>query len=230
MKIVVINGTETKGCTWHIKEAFLGVLRAGNSVTEFYLPRDLPHFCLGCKTCFFRDEKRCPHAGFVMPVWNAMREAALIVFAAPVYALRTPAQVKSLLDHLCCHWMVHRPDRAMFQKRAVIVTNSIGAPNGAAQKDIATSLTWLGVPHIRSLGFGLMEGVIWEEISEKRRGTILAKTENLARRYIDTKPARMSLTVRLYFLLCTIMHRSVLKKETVPSADNRYWIEMGWIR
>ena len=159
-----------------------------------------------------------------------MLEADLIVFTAPVYALRAPAQVKSLLDHLCCRWMVHRPEEMMNTKRAVILTNSVGASNNAAQKDISTSLTWLGVPYIRRLGFGLMEGVIWDEISEKRRTGIKKKTEKLARKFIKMKKARKSFTVWLFFQFSKIMHNAVLQKETIPSADNQHWIDKGWIR
>ncbi|WP_243108627.1 hypothetical protein [Clostridium rectalis] len=54
MKIAVINGTEIKGCTYNIKEKFLEILRDGNQIREFYLPKDLPHFCCGCKNCFLK--------------------------------------------------------------------------------------------------------------------------------------------------------------------------------
>ena len=54
MNIVVINGTEIKGCTYQIKETFLSVLRDGNEIVEYYFPKDMPHFCTGCKTCFFQ--------------------------------------------------------------------------------------------------------------------------------------------------------------------------------
>ncbi|WP_207204781.1 NAD(P)H-dependent oxidoreductase [Miniphocaeibacter massiliensis] len=37
---------------------------------------------------------------FVQPIWNKMLESDLIIFAYPVYVLRAPAQVKSLLDNL----------------------------------------------------------------------------------------------------------------------------------
>ena len=125
MKIVVINGTEIKGCTYQIKEAFLSVLREGNEITEFYLPKDLPHFCNGCKTCFFKDENLCPHEAYTMPIWNAILKADLLVFSAPVYALRVPAQMKALLDHFCCHWMVHRPDKVMFTKQIALVHQTV---------------------------------------------------------------------------------------------------------
>lgn len=229
IKIVVINGTEIKGCTYHIKETFLSVLRNGNQITEFYLPKDLPYFCCGCKNCFFKDEKLCPHSAYTMPIWEVMIEADLIIFAAPVYALRTPAQVKSLLDHFCCHWMVHRPDKAMFTKSAVILTNSIGAPNGSAQKDITTSLNWMGVSDIRRLGFGLMEGVVWDKISKNRRHKIEQKTAALAKKYMKPKSAHKSIKVRFFFFLSKMLHKGTLKSEETPSADNQHWIDNGWI-
>lgn len=230
MKIVVFNGTQVKGCTYHIKETFLSALRGQNEITEFYFPKDLPHFCLGCKTCFFKDENLCPHAEYAMPLWNAVLAADLLVFVYPVYALRVPAQLKALLDHLCVHWIPHRPDRRMFTKRAVILTDSIGAPNGPAQQDVATSLHWLGVSDVRRLGFGLMEGVEWQKLSEKRRKKIEGKTVRFARRYASFRPGHKGVRVRIYFELCRQIHKAVLKGERTPSADNRHWIENGWIR
>ena len=209
--------------------SFLSVLRDENEIAEFYLPKDMPHFCTGCKTCFVKDEKLCPHASHTMPIWDKMLKADLLVFAAPVYALRTPAQMKALLDHFCCHWMVHRPDKAMFTKRAVILTNSIGASNRKAQKDVATTLTWLGISDVSCLGFGLIEGVVWEELSEKRKNKIELKVINLARKYRRFKPGRMGFKVRILFLMCKMIHKGLLKKEEIPSADNQHWINNGWI-
>lgn len=230
MKIAVFNGTEVKGCTYHIKETFLSVLREGNEITEFYFPTALPHFCLGCKTCFMKNENLCPHAKFTSPLWNSILEADLLVFSYPVYALRVPSQLKTLLDHLCVHWMAHRPDKRMFTKHAVILTNSIGAPNTSAQKDVATSLNWLGVSNIKRLGFGLMEGVEWNKLSEKRRNKIEGKTIELAKKYIGIQQARKGIRVRMYFEMCRLIHKAVLKGEEIPSADNRHWIENGWIK
>ncbi len=230
MKIAVINGTEVKGCTYRIKETFLREFRENNEIVEFYLPKDFPHFCSGCKTCFFKSELLCPHAQDATRIWNGIMGADLLVFAYPVYALRAPGQVKALLDHFCCHWMVHRPEEAMFSKRAAILTQSIGAPNRSAQRDVKTSLSWLGVSSIRCLGFGLMEGVIWEELSEKRKSAIEKKTTAFARRFTDLKPAKMSVKVYLKFALCKFIHKSTLKKETVPSADNQHYIDKGWIK
>lgn len=229
MKISVINGTEVKGCTHHIKEAFLEDLRQGNEIQEFFLPRDLPHFCLGCKTCFFKSEKNCPHAEFVFPIWNSMLDSDLLVFTSPVYALRTTAQMKSLLDHLCVHWMVHRPEEKMFYKKAVILTNAIGVFNGGAQKDIATSLSWLGISHIRRLGIALLEGVIWSDLSDKRKNLIIDKVKKLSKKYINPHPPHLGIKVRVKFNICKMMHKAVAKNENPLSVDNQYWVDKGWI-
>jgi multimeric flavodoxin WrbA len=234
MKIVVINGTEIKGCTFHMKETFMSAFKDKNEIIEFYLPKDMPYFCSGCKTCFFKDEKMCPHAKVTMPIWNAILEANLIVFAFPVYALRAPGQVKALLDHLCCHWMVHRPEKEMFLKRAVIITNSIGAPNRAAQKDVITSLNWLGVSSVTCVGAGLMEGVIWEELSDKRKDILIRKVEAVANKYKKHtnvfQPANKSFKIFMLFAISKMMHKSILKNEETPSADNLHWIKNGWIK
>jgi multimeric flavodoxin WrbA len=230
MKITVITGTEVKGCTYHIKEAFLDVLREGNEIAEYVLPRDLPHFCTGCKVCFLRSEELCPHADYVMPIWNSILEADLLVFTSPVYALRTTAQMKSLLDHFCVHWMVHRPDERMFHKKAVILTNAIGVFNGGAQNDISTSLRWLGISDIRRLGIGLLEGVIWRELSQKRRQTILRNTERLAVRYTEDYKAHKGIKVRTLFAITRAMHQTTARKEDPLSADNQHWLDKGWIQ
>lgn len=230
MRITVINGTEVKGCTYQIKENFLDILRDGNDITEFYLPKDLPHFCCGCKRCFFESEELCPHAKYVMPIWNSILNADLLVFSSPVYALRTTAQMKSLLDHLCVHWMVHRPDETMFHKRAVILTNAVGVFTSGAQKDIETSLSWLGVSDIKKLGIGLLEGVIWNELSDKRRNIIVSKTKNMAEKYKNPCRVQKGIKVRFKFTITKMMHEASIKKEKTISADNQHWIDKGWIK
>lgn len=219
-----------QGLHLSIKETFLEDLRNSNEVTEFYLPKDLPYFCCGCKNCFFKSEENCPHASYVMPIWKAMLDADLLVFASPVYALRTTGQMKSLLDHLCVHWMVHRPDERMFHKKAVILTNAIGVINGGAQKDISTSLSWLGITDIKKLGFGLIEGVIWDKLSNNRRNRIINKTKKLAKRYKKSYNAHKGIKVSIKFAITKFMHQAVAKNETTLSADNKYWADKGWIK
>jgi len=232
MNITIINGTEVKGCTFAMKEIFVSAIGSGHQITEFYLPKDMPHFCCGCKVCFFKDENKCPHAEQTMPIWEAILNADLLVFAAPVYGLSIPASLKALLDHYCVHWMVHRPNPAMFSKTAVIITNCIGAGLMAklSQRDMKNALSWMGVSKIKRVGIGLLEGVIWDELSEKRQKKIESKIKRIAGKHKSIKPAGKSLKTRFKFFVCKAMHQAVLKKENPPSADNQHWIENGWIK
>jgi len=231
-KIVVINGTEVKGCTYRIKEEFLAPLREIHQIKEFYLPKDMPHFCCGCKVCFLKDAALCPHAKEVMPIWDEMMKADVIVIAAPVYGLGIPGGLKALFDHFCVRWMVHRPEPMMFVKRAVIMTNCIGPPFLAksSQRDIVNTLSWLGISKIERIGTGLLEGVIWEGLSAERREKIVSKMKRSGEKYITTTPAGKSLKTHFRFAMCRKMQKSVLKKLKKPSADNLYWIKQGWIK
>ncbi len=223
MHIAVITGTQVKGCTHELTELFLKDLRQGNTVETFTLPKDGPPYCLGCKTCFFHGEDKCPHADTVLPLWQAMLRADLIVFSYPVYALRAPAQVKALLDHLCVHWFVHRPKPALFPKHAVILTQAIGFFCRAALRDVKTSLSWLGISDVRTAGFALLEGVYWDELSAKRKRKFARRLRRLAGRYRAMKPARMSLTVRVKFRLLRWLHRLLQRRADTLSMDEQYW-------
>lgn len=230
MNIVVVNGTPVQGITYHMKEMFLEHVGNENKITEFY-PNDLPHFCVGCKNCFLRGEETCPHAKVMEPIWNAFLKADLLVFAYPVYALRAPASVKSLLDHFCVHWMVHRPDPKMFEKTAVILTNSVGAPNGSAQKDVKTSMSWMGVSKVYTCGAGMIGDIFWNQLSAAHRKMLETKIKKLARKTVHVKPRkRKNLKVSILFWVCKKMHQSVLNSESEPSLDNQFFIDKGWIK
>lgn len=249
MNVVVINGTPQHGITHYMKELFLDRIRAvdvhvgtredtGVSIVEFY-PDDMPPFCRGCKTCFLRGEQFCPHIGQVDPIWKAMLNADLMVFAYPVYALRAPASIKSLLDHLCVHWTVHRPAPELFSKTAVIITNSIGAPNGSSQKDVRTSLNWMGVSNVHVAGAQMMGDIVLSSLTDKHRVMLERKMSRLADKVLPVHPQEhMSLKVAGIFKLAKMEHAGIAKAELsgkyeLPegaehSLDVQWYIDHGW--
>lgn len=85
----------------------------------------------------------------------------------------------------------------------------MGVFNGGAQKDIATSLSWLGVSDIKKLGFGLMEGVIWNELSQKRKNQMIKKVTRFSKRYLEPYKVRKGIVVSLKFMICKGMHKAV---------------------
>lgn len=230
MKIVVINGTPVKGVTNLMKDEYLSHFRDKNEIKEFF-PGDFPSFCVGCKNCFLKGEDKCPHFDKTEPIWKTMLESDLIVFAYPVYALRAPASIKSLLDHLCVHWMVHRPEPEFFEKTAVIITNSVGAPNGSAQKDVKTSLNWMGLSKVYCCGAGMMGDIFIDKMTEKHKKILSNKMKVLASKTSIVKPCRrMSLKVSLLFGMAKMQHSAVLKSETEPGLDNAHYLKHGWIK
>jgi hypothetical protein len=83
MKIVIINGTNHQGSTYHITHQLLNKL--DGDIKEFFLPKDFDDFCLGCTNCFKKDENLCPHRNKLKPIEEALIEADLIVLESPVY-------------------------------------------------------------------------------------------------------------------------------------------------
>ncbi len=87
----------------------------------------------------------------------------------------------------------------------------------------------MGISDISRLGFGLMDGVVWNDLSDKRRNKIISSTINLARKYRTYKTGRKGLKVHMFFVICKMLHKGLLKKEESPSADNQHWINNGWL-
>lgn len=185
MKITVVNGTSLRGITYKLKEIFLDNFRGNDEITEFFLPRDCPDFCAGCKTCFLHDENKCKDRKHVEIIENAMLEADLLVFTTPSYVFHATGAMKVLLDHFGYRWIPHRPAKEMFLKRAVIITQCLGAGGKSAAKDIKDSLSWWGVSDIRTLSFKLMSDVIWDKIPENRRKAMKKKIDSCAKKTLD---------------------------------------------
>ena len=51
MKIVMIHGQNHKGSTYNIGRMIANKIAKEEEMVEFFLPRDLNHFCVGCYTC-----------------------------------------------------------------------------------------------------------------------------------------------------------------------------------
>jgi len=230
MKIVVVNGTEQKGCTFAMKELFLSTLGSGHDITEYFLPRDCPVFCTGCKACFYADISACPHSQYVLPIWESILQADLLVFTSPTYALHIAAQMKALLDHLAAKFMAHSPDKPMFSKQAVIITNAIGAGMGKTASAIKDSLDFWGVARTYCIKQGLGQ-VKWELISAKCKKTIEGKCKQIAKKIRQV--AKPRLKIKFLFYAMRIAHVMIDKSERKAgrerTKDYLHWKENGWL-
>lgn len=231
MKITVINGTEKHGVTYRLKEIFLLEFKGKAVITEYYLPRDCPDFCIGCTNCLFKGEQTCKAADKIGEIEKSLLEADLIVMTSPAYVLHATGAMKSFLDHFAYRWMPHRPASAMFGKRAVIITQCAGSGAKSAAKDMKDSLSWWGVSKIGIFAEALKRDIVWEKLSQKKQAELTEKIRSLAQKFacIDyTKPARTNLLVKVKFSVCRMMQKS-LHKENPKYLDGKYWAEQGWL-
>jgi len=231
MRITVINGTEKKGVSYKLKEAFLAQFGDSSEITEFYLPRDCPGFCSGCMTCFLKDQNKCKDARYVQQIEKAMLGADLLVFTTPAYVFHVTGAMKAFLDHLGYRWIPHRPAKEMFGKRAVIITQCLGAGGRSAAKDIKDSLSWWGVSYIKTCSFKLMSEVNWDKIPEKKRTKMISVINSTAGKLkaVDySKKARTNLITKIKFYAVRMMQTG-LGKDDPDYTDYKYWAANGWI-
>lgn len=231
MKITVINGTEKHGVTYRLKELFLENFKEKAVITEYYLPKDCPSFCIGCISCMLRGEDTCKDAGYIQKIASSMLEADLLVMTSPAYVFHATGAMKALLDHFAYLWMPHRPAPEMFGKRAVIITQCLGAGAKSAAGDIRHSLSWWGISSVKVFSGRLMKDVVWEKMTEKKRRRLTGSIKRLSEKAACkdyAKPARTSFSVKMKFSVCRMMQKSLYRQN--PSGyDVKYWERQGWL-
>jgi len=224
MKITLIHGQSHKGTSYHAGRMLVDQLTDKENVKEFFLPRDMPHFCNGCYACL-KDEKKCPHYPALSPITESIYEADLLVFTTPVYCMRTTGAMKALLDHLFIWWASHRPQEEMFSKKAVII--SVGAGTGMTKTadDIKVSLNFWGISDIivckqRSLSS------TWVDADDKIKEEVRQKITRIAEKIKQNKHAKVSLKVKFIFTMMRMMQK---KGMSGSKEDRMYWEKKGWL-
>ena len=223
MKVALINGQNHKGSTYHIGRILAEKLTDSDSITELFVPRDMPSFCLGCAKCIMEDEKLCPHHSYLEPITSAIDDADVLIFTSPVYVFHATGSMKALLDHYAYRWMPHRPEEKMFSKQGVCIATAAGAGMKSTIKDMRDSLSFWGVGKIYSYGIAV-NAIKWDEVPKKKTAKIEKKTDSLAktisRRVGKVHPALKTL---LWFYAIRLM-----QKKPLNAVDGAYWKEKGW--
>lgn len=232
MNVTLINGTEQKGCTFAMKEAFLLAMGDDHNVTEYYLPRDCPEFCIGCKACFFSDISVCPHSQYTVPIWENILAADLLVFVTPTYVFHITAQMKALLDHYGSKWMAHSPEKQVFSKQAVIITNAIGQGMGKAARDVKDSLDFWGVARTYVIKQALFQAK-WENVDDNRKSAFRGKCDKVASKVKSKKCVKARLKIKLLFFVMktaqVMIDKSEIKAGRTHTKDYLHWKENGWL-
>jgi len=177
-----------------------------------------------------RGENNCKDYAYVNAIEKSLLQADLIVMTSPAYVMHATGAMKAFLDHFGYRWMPHRPAAEMFSKRAVIITQCLGAGAKSTAEDIKHSLSWWGISKIGVFKGALMSDILWDKLSEKKRRKLTKGINKLARKFAKinySKPAHTKLITKIKFSFCRIIQKKVRK--SVGGLDSEYWFNNGWL-
>lgn len=224
MRIVTLNGQNHKGSTYSIGRIIADKIEGNNEVIEFFFPRDLNHFCMGCYKCI-EDTTSCPYYVEKQKILDEIDLADIIIVTTPTYCMHMSAPLKSFFDLTFDLWMSHRPMKSMFTKKAVIVSTAAGRGTKSAINDVADCLFYMGVPMV--LKFGIeVQAMSWDGVSNKKKQIIDKKTDKIA--FKLGKPVKPSVGIKTRFMF---MMMGMLQKNGWNSSpiETKYWKDNGWL-
>ena len=224
MKIVLIHGQNHKGSSYTIGRKIAEKMNCEKEITEFFLPKDLPHFCTGCFSCIDNEEK-CPFYAEKQKIMDEIEKADVLIFTTPTYCLRASAPMKTFIDLTFTYWMSHRPRQCMFEKRAAVISTAAGAGARSAVKDITTALGYWGISDITEFGMCIRASGL-DEMSDKNKAKVEKKTDNIAKKLSKNKRPKTSINTKFLF---SIMRMMQAKNMGAGEAEREYWEKNGWL-
>lgn len=226
MKIAVLHGQMHKGSTYNITKLFLDNLSdESTEITEFYMPKEGPTFCIGCFNCFTKGEKYCPHADIVQPIAKTIEEADLLILESPCYVLGMTGQLKTFLDHMGYRWMPHRPHPKMFSKVGLVISTAAGAGRKKVTKSMRDNLFYWGVPKIFSYGKNVGASS-WETVKPEKKLIIEKEVAKIATQILR-QVGRAKPGIKTMFVF-EIMLMSQKANNWNP-IDKEHWLKNGWL-
>jgi len=224
MKIVMIHGQNHKGSTYKIGRMIANKISREDDIVEFFFPRDLNHFCLGCYACI-EDVTKCPFYEEKNKIMTAVESADLLIFTTPTYCLRASAPMKSFIDLTFNYWMIHRPRKCMFSKRAIVVSTAAGIGTKSAINDITTTLLYWGVPSVITYGISV-QVMNWAGVADKKKQKIEKDTTRIANKVLKSKRVKAGLKTKALFMMMQMMQK---KDWGSGEAEKMYWDKNGWL-
>jgi multimeric flavodoxin WrbA len=226
MKIVVLHGQMHKGSTYNITKLFLDKLSDENTeIAEFFLPKHMPSYCVGCFNCFMKGEDQCPHSGAVQPIAKAIEEADLLILESPCYVFGMSGQLKTFLDHMAYRWMSHRPHPKMFSKVGLVISTAAGIGTKKVTKALQDNLFYWGVPKIYRYGKSV-GALSWETVNAEKKSQIEREVNQIAGKISrQLGRAKPGLKTKAMFKIMRMNQKANNWNDT----DKGHWIKNGWL-
>lgn len=224
MSIVLIHGQNHKGSSYHIGRMLADKIGSEEQTTEFFLPRDLNHFCVGCYNCI-SDESKCPYYTEKKRIMDAVEAADVLIFTTPTYCMRASAPMKSFMDLTFTYWMVHKPRKCMFNKKAVVISTAAGAGMKNAVKDISNTLLYWGVPYIKTYGISV-QAMNWGQVSDEKKNQIQIDTDRIAKKIRNKGAVKPGIKTKFLFNMMRMMQNAGWGSDPT---EKEYWEKNGWL-
>ena len=170
-RIVVLIGSMRKGGNTDLLAHSFAEGASKNNIVEIVSVSDYSiNPCIGCNSCFTRENNQCFQNDDMSAIYDKLRNADIVAAASPVYFYGISAQLKAIIDRL------HTPMRNEFHIKELVLM-LVGA---AALPELFDSIKLqyqliLNFFHLEDRGMVLIRGV-------KDKGDIL-KTEALKEAY-----------------------------------------------
>ncbi len=105
MRVLLLNGSARgdKGVTGRLAAALTAGLEQGGASVDTVLVKNLEVSpCVACLSCFHRHPGRCAQRDGMDQVYPLLKQADMLVLAAPVYTDNMSAQLKAVMDRSIC--------------------------------------------------------------------------------------------------------------------------------
>ena len=216
---------KNKSSTYGIAQQVLSRLLDGGTLYEFVLPQDMPHVCVGCYACLNGHPEKCGGWPYMEKIFAAVDHSDLIVFCAPTYVYHVPGQIKTLLDHFACRWMVHSPELSMMKKQALLITTAAGGGMKSTVRDLRDSMNYWGVGRTHVITQAVW-GYDWSSMPEPFRRKIDRKVEKTAA-VIRRNAGHVTPCGKVKALF--YLYRTLHKQRKMTPADDAYWYQKGYV-
>ena len=227
MKVALFHGNPRKGNTYRAAGLFMDELRkcGGVECAEFFMPTDLPAFCVGCQRCLSGRHDKCPNAAYVAPILTAIINADALVFAtAHCGGSGMPGAMKNLIDHLDFLTLLVSHRDEMFGKKAFIITTGTGSTG--AIKPITGALRHWGVNRVYSVGLRMFTNA-WDKMPAARQAGFENRLRRNARKFYNAKKKRPYLSTVLFFTISKFILKRYVGEGSYPY---ELWRERGYFR
>jgi multimeric flavodoxin WrbA len=221
MKILVILGSPRKGDSyWGAQQVEKQLQTHPDVELEYLWLRDLNiKDCIGCHTCIFKGEEKCPLKDDTTLLQQKMLEADAVIITSPVYALQVSALLKRQFDHFAYLW--HRP--RFFGKYAMAIASG-GGQFKETLDYIKLNVRMWGFTYVTGIGIAHPDALV-----PKRRDQLDEDLTAVAEKFYTTIASKKHPSPDLYELIRFRVWRINAKclKESCPT-DHAYWSEKGW--